>query len=84
MSDRNLLLLTAIGLIVVLGLLAGCDQTPTPTPSPTATAASEATPTTLALSPSLDDGKHHIFIGTAVGEFWALDPAAMIWEPLPD
>jgi len=30
---------------------------------------------------SLGDGKHQLFIGTAAGEFWALDPAVMTWEP---
>jgi ligand-binding sensor domain-containing protein len=33
------------------------------------------------VSPSLKDGSHQLFIGTAKGEFWALNPAAMTWEP---
>jgi hypothetical protein len=35
-----------------------------------------------AISPTSDDGRHLIFIGTAVGEFWALDPATLAWEPV--
>jgi hypothetical protein len=35
-----------------------------------------------AISPTSDDGRHQIFVGTAVGEFWALDPAALVWEPV--
>ena len=35
-----------------------------------------------AISPALDDGRHQIFVGTAVGEFWVLDPAALAWEPV--
>jgi len=35
-----------------------------------------------AISPLLDDGRYQLFIGTAVGEFWALGPAAMAWEPV--
>lgn len=35
-----------------------------------------------AISPMLDDGFYQLFIGTAAGEFWALDPAALAWEPV--
>ncbi|MBU0495625.1 MAG: hypothetical protein KKA73_23925 [Chloroflexi bacterium] len=37
--------------------------------------------TALALV-ALGAGKHQILIGTAAGELWMLDPAAMTWEPL--
>ncbi|OQY22996.1 MAG: hypothetical protein B6I34_05110 [Anaerolineaceae bacterium 4572_32.1] len=33
-----------------------------------------------AISPLLDNGRYQIFIGTAAGEFWSLDPAALTWE----
>ncbi len=33
-----------------------------------------------AISPLLDDGRHQLFIGTAVGELWVLDPTALAWE----
>ncbi|MBN1811745.1 MAG: hypothetical protein JXA14_07910 [Anaerolineae bacterium] len=36
---------------------------------------------TGAISPALEDGSHRLFVGTAAGEFWSLDPAALTWEP---
>ena len=43
---------TALILLVVLGLLAGCDTTPSPTPSPASTATpAQATPTVQAQEP---------------------------------
>jgi hypothetical protein len=35
-----------------------------------------------AISPLPRDGQYHLFVGTAVGEFWVLDPAALDWEPV--
>lgn len=38
--------------------------------------------TTAAVSPLLPDGSHQLFIGTAAGEFWSLNPAVLNWEPV--
>jgi photosystem II stability/assembly factor-like uncharacterized protein len=38
--------------------------------------------TVAAGSPPLADGSHRLFVGTAAGEFWALDPAELSWEPV--
>jgi photosystem II stability/assembly factor-like uncharacterized protein len=38
--------------------------------------------TSGAITPLLDDGQHQLFIGTAAGEFWTLDPATLDWEPV--
>jgi hypothetical protein len=37
--------------------------------------------TTGAISPRLPDGSYRLFIGTAKGEFWTLDPRVLTWEP---
>jgi hypothetical protein len=36
---------------------------------------------TAAMSPLLSNGTYRLFVGTANGEVWALDPAAMTWRP---
>jgi hypothetical protein len=36
----------------------------------------------LALSPPSAEGVQRLFIGTAAGEFWALDPAVITWAPV--
>ena len=33
-----------------------------------------------AVSPLLDGGRYYLFVGTAVGEFWVLDPSALTWK----
>lgn len=38
--------------------------------------------TALAISPVLDNAQHQLFIGTAAGEFWVLEPTEMAWEVL--
>jgi hypothetical protein len=38
--------------------------------------------TAMAISPVLDNGQYQLFIGTAAGEFWSLDPTEITWEPL--
>jgi len=38
--------------------------------------------TAAAISPMLDNGRYQLFIGTASGEFWSLDLAALAWEPV--
>lgn len=37
----------------------------------------------VAISPSLENGQHYLFIGTDAGEFWLLEPTAMTWEAQP-
>ena len=34
-----------------------------------------------AVSPLLEDGSYRLFVGTAAGEFWSLDPMALAWQP---
>ncbi len=34
-------------------------------------------------SPLLKDGSYRLFLGTAAGEFWTLDPRALRWEAVP-
>ncbi len=36
-----------------------------------------------AASPLLKDGSYRLFVGTAAGEFWTLDPRALRWEAVP-
>jgi photosystem II stability/assembly factor-like uncharacterized protein len=38
--------------------------------------------TALALSPTLDDGSHRLFLGDSQGRFWTLDPATVRWTPV--
>jgi ligand-binding sensor domain-containing protein len=34
------------------------------------------------ISPPLSGGGYQLFVGTAAGELWALDPAKLTWEPV--
>ncbi len=36
----------------------------------------------LAVSPRLKDGSHRLFLGSAAGEFWTLNPAEIKWQPV--
>lgn len=38
--------------------------------------------TAAAVSAPQDNGRHQVFIGTAAGEFWTLDPERLTWEPV--
>lgn len=37
----------------------------------------------IAVSPPLKDGSQRLFLGSAAGEFWTLNPAEIKWQPVP-
>ena len=36
----------------------------------------------VTISPLLDEQSYHLFIGTAVGELWIMDPTQALWESI--